>query len=118
MDKSLSSKYAVVCDKKIWLHETSPDASQFDTVLEDAEIHIDEKNNLNISGNKREWNFAFDRLYVEDMKKKPIEAHCEKGFKTLRDLFMYTKKPYVKYWFRYQETSRYEAVMSEWYIIL
>lgn len=102
---------------KIEVYEKLPATNQWDVVIENVTIEIDKTNVLKLSGKKRCWDFFFGKQWVEDMERKPIEKHWEMGYKTFYDFFRRKKKPYVIYWFRYEDLESVDFETNTWTLV-
>lgn len=121
MERELKSNYARIDSSKsiLELYETEPSTHWSDFALKNVKIKFKEDTTIEVTGEKIEWSFSFNKKFVEDLKHTPREEYIKFGYRTISDFFNGIKKPYVKTgWYKLEETTPYHCLMSKWYVVL
>lgn len=116
MKTDITSNYAIIKGNRIDLYKELPNGSQFDVLLSNVRIRFGENGILILTAQEHKWDFSFHFVWVKDMKRKPVERHCQYSYRTIRDFFRGIKSPCVHHWFMYEDTVPYKATMNTWFI--
>ena len=121
MERELKSNYAKINSSKSLLEvcENEPSTNWVDFALKNVTIKFKEDATIEVTGEKIEWAFTFDKIFVEDLKNEPTDNYTKLGYRTISDFFKGIKKPYVKMgWYKLKKTMPYHCLMSNWYVVL
>lgn len=120
MERELKSNYARINDTKsiLEVYETEPSTNWQEFALKNVVIKFRKDTTIEVTGEKIEWAFSFDREFVEDLKHIPDEKYTKLGYKTIFDFFKGIKKPYVEGMYKLKKTTPYHCIMAKWYIVL
>ena len=101
------------------IYDAEPRTGLGEMVLKDAIIKIDEKNCIEVKGDKILWEFSFGKKFAEDLENKPNKDYLRFGYKSISDFIKGIKKPYIKSgWYKLDLTEPYHAQMSNWFLVL
>ena len=121
MERELKSNYARIDDTKsiLEVYETEPSTHWRNFALKNVVIKFKEDTTIEVTGEKIEWSFSFNKEFVEDLKNTPNEKYTKLGYRTISDFFKGIKKPYVKMgWYKLEKTTPYHCLMSKWCVVL
>jgi hypothetical protein len=121
MEREIKSNYVVIDSSKsiLELYENEPSTHLSNFALKNVTIKFKQDTIIEVTGEKIEWSFIFNKKFVEDLKNTPNEKYTKLGYRTISDFFKGIKKPYVKMgWYKNEKTSPYHCIMSKWFVVL